>query len=56
MTSPPKMAVGLWSLYGGLFINFQMFKCLNVCPFDNTAIEGGRKVGSLNLRLTAPVG
>ena len=22
MTSPPEMAVGPWSLYGGLFINF----------------------------------
>ena len=40
--------VGLWSLYGGLFISF------NVCPFDCTAIAGSGKVGPLNLRLTTP--
>ena len=31
MTSPSEMAVGLWSLYGGLFINFWMF-VLNYFP------------------------
>ena len=25
MTSPPEMDVDPWSLYGGLFIDFQMF-------------------------------
>ena len=51
MTSPPEMAVGLWSLYGVLYINFY-----NVCPFDCTAIADCGKAWPLNLGLTTPVG
>ena len=32
-----------------------IYECLNVCPFDCTAISGSWKVWHLNLRLTTPV-
>ena len=44
------MTVGHWLLYGGLFIIFRSRL------FDSTTVTGSRKVGSLNRRLTTPVG
>ena len=41
MTSPSEMAVGPWSLYGGLLKR----------PFDYTAIAGSGKVGLIYLKV-----
>ena len=50
MTSTLGMAVGLLSVYGGLFTKF-----LNVCHFDCTAVAGSWKVRPVT-QLTTPVG
>ena len=49
-----------FSTWGGcvfvvLYIRRFIYKFLNVCPFDYTAVAGSGKVGPVN-RLTTPVG
>ena len=43
---------GCWFV---VYIRRFIYKFLNVCPFDYTAVAGSGKVGSVN-RLTTPVG
>ena len=49
MTSPLVVAVGFV-----VYIRRFIYKFLNGCPFDYTAVAGSGKVGPVN-RLTSPV-
>ena len=43
---------GCWFV---VFIRMFIYKFLNVCPFDYTAVAGSERVGPVN-QLTTPVG
>ena len=54
-----RVSIFMTSTWGGYwfvaYIRRFIYKFLNVCPFDYTAVVGSGKVGAVN-RLTTPVG